>query len=206
MIPGTLRKVPSCAVGECHKRQRHQHANHSRRCRARVQAERANSHRDSQFKEGRCADQRARGSDLMRQPPRPGPSIANRKGAVGLYEDRHCNERNLQGLRLNDLSLKTEQQHDGLQQSENRSGFDPGGKPRHSGCAPPCLSHGAEMSVTPDRKAMSGAKATTLIRLFTETCTRVQFASPLVSCDQTNTMAVQGAASSRISSAMLPQG
>ena len=58
------------------------------------------------------------------------------------------------------------------------------------------------MSVTPNNRATSGAKAKIMITSLSATCTSVYVASPRVSCDQTNTMAVHGAAPSRIRPAM----
>ncbi|SAL65644.1 hypothetical protein AWB69_07417 [Caballeronia udeis] len=58
------------------------------------------------------------------------------------------------------------------------------------------------MADKPSNKATSGAKATIMMASFSATCDNVKYGSPLQSCDQTNTMAVQGAAASRIKPAM----
>ena len=60
-------------------------------------------------------------------------------------------------------------------------------------------------TVIEDRPSSSptiGAKAKTMIVSFSATCYSVKCGSPSTRFDQTNTMAVQGAAASRISPAM----
>jgi len=64
------------------------------------------------------------------------------------------------------------------------------------------VSHGTVMADRPSKNATKGAKATTMMLSFKATCDRVNSGSPFVSRLQTNTMAVQGAAASRISPAM----
>lgn len=64
------------------------------------------------------------------------------------------------------------------------------------------VSHGTVIADTPSSNATMGAKATTMMASFRATCERVKYASPLQSCDQTKTMAVQGAAASRMSPAV----
>ena len=64
------------------------------------------------------------------------------------------------------------------------------------------VSHGTVMAEMPSRKATSGAKATIMMLSFSATCDSVNSGSPPVSRLQTNTMAVQGAAASRIRPAM----
>ena len=54
----------------------------------------------------------------------------------------------------------------------------------------------------PSSSATIGAKATTMIVSLSATCDSVKCGSPSTRFDQTNTMAVQGAAASRISPAM----
>ena len=58
------------------------------------------------------------------------------------------------------------------------------------------------MAEMPSRKATSGAKATIMMLSFKATCDSVNSGSPLVSRLQTKTIAVQGAAASRIRPAM----
>ena len=62
--------------------------------------------------------------------------------------------------------------------------------------------HGIEIDATPRRSATIGAKATTMIASFSATCVSVKFGSPSDRLLHTNTMAVQGAAASRMSPAM----
>ena len=64
------------------------------------------------------------------------------------------------------------------------------------------VSHGTVMADSPGRSATSGAKATIMMESFSATCDSVKYGSPLHSCDQTNTIAVQGAVASRIRPAM----
>jgi hypothetical protein len=54
----------------------------------------------------------------------------------------------------------------------------------------------------PSSSATIGANATTMIVSFSATCDRVKCGSPSTRPDQTNTMAVHGAAASRIRPAM----
>ena len=64
------------------------------------------------------------------------------------------------------------------------------------------VSHGTMMADSPKRKATSGANATTMMASFNATCDRVNSGWPLVSRLHTNTMAVQGAAASKMRPAM----
>ena len=64
------------------------------------------------------------------------------------------------------------------------------------------VSHGTVIGESPSNSATMGAKATTMIESFRATCERVKYGSPLHSWLQTNTMAVHGAAASRIRPAM----
>ena len=64
------------------------------------------------------------------------------------------------------------------------------------------VAHGTVMLEMPSSKATIGAKAKTMIVSFSATCDSVNSGSPLVSRLQTNTIAVHGAAASRISPAM----
>jgi len=58
------------------------------------------------------------------------------------------------------------------------------------------------MDERPSRKATMGAKAKTMMVSFTATCDSVNSGSPLESRLQTKTIAVQGAAASRMRPAM----
>ena len=64
------------------------------------------------------------------------------------------------------------------------------------------VSHGTLIDDTPSSSATKGAKATTIIRSFRATCVKVKLGSPSVKLLHTNTIAVQGAAASRIRPAM----
>ena len=64
------------------------------------------------------------------------------------------------------------------------------------------VSHGTVMADTPSKNATSGAKASTMMLSFSATCDRVNSGSPPVRRLHTNTMAVHGAAASRMSPAM----
>jgi len=64
------------------------------------------------------------------------------------------------------------------------------------------VSHGTAMADRPSKKPTSGANATTMMLSLSATCDSVNSGSPPVSRLHTNTMAVQGAAASRISPAM----
>jgi hypothetical protein len=64
------------------------------------------------------------------------------------------------------------------------------------------VSHGTVIAEMPSRKATSGAKAKTMMVSLTATCDSVNSGSPLVSRLQTKTIAVHGAAASRIRPAM----
>ena len=64
------------------------------------------------------------------------------------------------------------------------------------------VSHGTVMDDSPSSNATMGAKATTMIESFSATWDSVKYGSPLHSWLQTNTIAVQGAAASRMSPAM----
>jgi hypothetical protein len=64
------------------------------------------------------------------------------------------------------------------------------------------VSHGTTIAETPSSSATSGAKANSMIRSLSATCVSVKFGSPFDRLLQTKTMAVQGAAASRISPAM----
>ncbi len=64
------------------------------------------------------------------------------------------------------------------------------------------VSHGTVIAAMPSRNPTIGANATTMMESFSATCVSVNIGSPLVSRLQTNTMAVHGAAASRISPAM----
>jgi hypothetical protein len=61
--------------------------------------------------------------------------------------------------------------------------------------------HGTVIEDRPSSSATIGAKANTIMVSLSATCVRVKFGSPSVRFDQTNTIAVQGAAASRISPA-----
>ena len=64
------------------------------------------------------------------------------------------------------------------------------------------VSHGTGMADTPSRKATIGAKAKTITRSFSATCEIVKLALPRHRLLHTKTIAVQGAAPSRIRPAM----
>ena len=64
------------------------------------------------------------------------------------------------------------------------------------------VSHGTVMAESPSKNATRGANAITMMLSFSATCDKVNSGSPPVNRLQTNTMAVQGAAASRISPAM----
>ncbi|MNV11112.1 hypothetical protein D3C71_1016640 [compost metagenome] len=64
------------------------------------------------------------------------------------------------------------------------------------------VSHGTLIADRPSSSATTGAYATTMIASFNATWLRVKLASPRQRLLHTNTMAVQGAAASRISPAM----
>ena len=64
------------------------------------------------------------------------------------------------------------------------------------------MSQGTAMADRPSSSPTMGAKATTMIRSLSATWLSVKCGSPSTKLDQTNTMAVQGAAASRISPAM----
>ena len=64
------------------------------------------------------------------------------------------------------------------------------------------VSQGTVIAEMPSRKPTRGAKATTMMLSFSATCDSVNSGSPLVRRLHTNTMAVHGAAASRISPAM----
>ena len=63
------------------------------------------------------------------------------------------------------------------------------------------VDHGTSISEMPSRVTTIGAKATSMIRSFTATCTKVYPASPRTSRLHTNTIAVHGAAPSKIAPA-----
>src|ERR1035437_7392286 len=60
---------------------------------------------------------------------------------------------------------------------------------------------GTVMAESPNRNATNGANATTMMLSFKATCDKVNSGSPPVSRLQTKTIAVQGAAASKISPA-----
>ena len=60
------------------------------------------------------------------------------------------------------------------------------------------MSHGTVIEDKPRRRATIGANANTMIVSFKATCDSVKSGWPLVSRLQTNTIAVHGAAASRI--------
>ena len=64
------------------------------------------------------------------------------------------------------------------------------------------MSHGTVMAEMPSKNATSGANATTMMLSFSATCDSVNSGSPPVRRLHTNTMAVQGAAASRMRPAM----
>ncbi len=64
------------------------------------------------------------------------------------------------------------------------------------------VSHGTGMADTPSRKATIGAKAKTMMQSFSATCDRVKVGSPRHRLLHTKTIAVHGAAASRIRPAM----
>ncbi|MCY1185634.1 hypothetical protein D9M73_264340 [compost metagenome] len=64
------------------------------------------------------------------------------------------------------------------------------------------VSHGTGIDDTPSSRATIGAKANTITRSLSATWVRVKLALPLHRLLHTNTIAVQGAAPSRISPAM----
>ena len=64
------------------------------------------------------------------------------------------------------------------------------------------VSHGTLIDDTPSSSATIGANATTMIVSLSATCVSVKWGSPLVRLLHTNTIAVQGAAASRIRPAM----
>ena len=64
------------------------------------------------------------------------------------------------------------------------------------------VSQGTVIDATPSSSATIGANANTMIVSFSATCDSVKYGSPLVSRLHTNTIAVHGAAASRISPAM----
>ncbi|MNN40206.1 hypothetical protein D3C81_1542680 [compost metagenome] len=63
------------------------------------------------------------------------------------------------------------------------------------------VSHGTVMDDRPSSSATTGAKATTMMASFRATWDSVKYGSPLHNWLQTKTMAVHGAAASRISPA-----
>ena len=63
------------------------------------------------------------------------------------------------------------------------------------------MSHGTVIDDRPSSSATIGANANTMMVSFSATCDSVNSGWPLVSRLQTNTIAVQGAAASRISPA-----
>ncbi|MNC89151.1 hypothetical protein D3C83_50520 [compost metagenome] len=60
------------------------------------------------------------------------------------------------------------------------------------------MSQGTVIEEMPSSNATMGANAKIMITSFSATCDSVKYASPLVSRLQTNTIAVHGAAASRI--------
>ena len=60
------------------------------------------------------------------------------------------------------------------------------------------VAHGTVILDTPSSSATSGANANTMIKSLSATCDSVKYGSPPVNRLQTNTIAVQGAAASRI--------
>ena len=64
------------------------------------------------------------------------------------------------------------------------------------------MSHGTVIAEMPSSSATIGAKAKIMIASFSATCDSVKYGSPSVSRLHTNTIAVQGAAASRIRPAM----
>ena len=64
------------------------------------------------------------------------------------------------------------------------------------------VSHGTVIDDSPSNRATSGAKATTMMASLSATWLRVKFASPRHRLLHTNTIAVHGAAASRIRPAM----
>ena len=64
------------------------------------------------------------------------------------------------------------------------------------------VSQGTVMEAMPSSRATIGAKAKTMITSFSATCDRVKPGWPSLRLLQTNTIAVQGAAASRIRPAM----
>ncbi len=64
------------------------------------------------------------------------------------------------------------------------------------------VAQGTVMADSPSSSATMGANANTMIVSLSATCDSVNIGSPLVSRLQTKTIAVQGAAASRISPAM----
>ncbi|MNT42931.1 hypothetical protein D3C72_1793720 [compost metagenome] len=63
------------------------------------------------------------------------------------------------------------------------------------------VSQGTVIDERPSSSATTGANATTMMASFSATCDSVKYGSPLQSWLQTKTMAVHGAAASRISPA-----
>ena len=64
------------------------------------------------------------------------------------------------------------------------------------------MSQGTVIAEMPSSSATSGAKATIMMASLSATWDSVKCGSPSTRFDQTNTMAVQGAAASRMSPAM----
>ena len=64
------------------------------------------------------------------------------------------------------------------------------------------MSQGTVIEDRPSSRPTIGAKATTMIVSLSATCDSVKCGSPSTRFDQTNTIAVQGAAASRIRPAM----
>ena len=64
------------------------------------------------------------------------------------------------------------------------------------------MSQGTVIEATPSNSATSGANAKTMIVSFSATWLRVKCGSPSQRLDQTKTIAVQGAAASRINPAI----
>ncbi|CKS56133.1 Uncharacterised protein [Mycobacterium tuberculosis] len=60
------------------------------------------------------------------------------------------------------------------------------------------MSHGTVMAERPSNRPTMGAKANTMMASFNATCDSVKTGSPPVNRLQTKTIAVQGAAASRI--------
>ena len=144
---------------------------------------------------------------------------------VDLDQDRHRQQRDDQRLRQDLLALEAEQQDQRRQQrrsdetgcSRSSTGFRTPGRAQQR--RPPAwamstgmtmnstteitsVSHGTVIAESPSSRPTIGAKATTMMASLSATWLSVKCGSPSQRFDQTNTIAVQGAAARMIRPAM----